>query len=64
MEPALKDLQDLAEAFGPALQGVLEQVEDWSAYAPLEMLDNGDIIIRRKHPAPPLPDDVPEHIDI
>lgn len=59
MEPALEDLQDLAEEFGPSLQefasemgpalrDLLDQVEDWSVYAPPEVLDNGDIIIRRK----------------
>ena len=62
MEPALEDLQGLAEEFGPALQdftaqmgpalrGLLEDVEDWSVYEPPEILDNGDIIIRRKPPA-------------
>ena len=67
MEPALEDLQGLAEDFGPALRdftaqmgpalrGLLEEVEDWSVYEPPEMLDNGDIIIRRK----PRPGDMPE----
>ena len=61
MEPAMDGLQDLAEDFGPALRdftaqmgpalrGLLEEVDDWSAYHPPEMLDNGDIIIRRKTP--------------
>ena len=68
MEPALEDLQGLAEEFGPALRdftaqmgpalrGLLDEVEDWSVYEPPVMLDNGDIIIRRK-PAPDAP--VPE----
>lgn len=59
MEPALDDLQGLGEKFtpalrgfmaemGPALEGLLDQVEDWNAYHPPEVLDNGDIIIRRK----------------
>ena len=68
MEPALEDLQGLAEEFGPALsdftaqmgpalRGLLEEVEDWSVYEPPEMLENGDIIIRRKPPADaPVPD--------
>lgn len=61
MEPALEDLQGLAEDVGPALQDfalqmgpalrdMLDQVEDWSAYHPPEILENGDIIIRRKTP--------------
>ena len=66
MQPTINDLQGLAaelgpqlDAFltemGPALQGLLEQVEDWSAYHPPEVLENGDIIIRRKEPkTPPL----------
>ena len=70
MEPALDDLQGMAQQFGPALQDfaaqmgpalrdLLDEVEDWSVYAPPEMLENGDIIIRRKpDPAPePDPDD-------
>ncbi|MEM8654507.1 MAG: hypothetical protein AAGF36_07150 [Pseudomonadota bacterium] len=61
MEPALEDLQGMAQEFGPALRdftaqmgpalrGLLEEVEDWSVYHPPEMLENGDIIIRRKTP--------------
>jgi len=77
MEPTLQDLQGLAEEFGPALRdftaqmgpalrGLLEDVEDWSAYHPPEMLDNGDIIIRRKSPdAPPAGQTAPDdQIDI
>ncbi|WP_223422970.1 hypothetical protein [Tateyamaria pelophila] len=61
MEPALDNLKELADEFGPALEsfstqmgpalrGLLAEVEDWSVYHPPEMLDNGDIIIRRKVP--------------
>lgn len=61
MEPALDNLKELADEFGPALEsfstqmgpalrGLLADVEDWSVYHPPEMLDNGDIIIRRKVP--------------
>ena len=81
MEPALDDLQGLAQEFGPALgdfvaqmgpamRDLLEQVEDWSVYAPPEILENGDIIIRRKPPEDmpditPKPDeDTKEQIDI
>lgn len=66
MEPALDEMQDLAEdlrptlrdfaaTMGPALQDLLSEVEDWSVYHPPEMLPNGDIILRRKTPKDPAP---------
>ncbi|WP_299282578.1 hypothetical protein [uncultured Tateyamaria sp.] len=69
MEPALEDLQGLAEEFGPSLQGfmqemgpalrdILSDVQDWSVYEAPEMLDNGDIVIRRK-PSEDAPVDPP-----
>ncbi|TNF57774.1 MAG: hypothetical protein EP307_13320 [Rhodobacteraceae bacterium] len=59
MAPALEDLSGLAERFGPAmgeflkemgpaLGAILDEVKDWSAYHPPEILPNGDILIRRK----------------
>lgn len=64
MEPALKELEgmaqemepalrDFAREMGPALRDLLDEVEDWSAYHPPEMLPNGDIILRRKTPEAP-----------
>lgn len=64
MEPALKELdeisremqpllRDFAAEMGPALGELLEQVEDWTVYHPPEMLENGDIIIRRRVPLEP-----------
>ncbi|WP_052249490.1 hypothetical protein [Tateyamaria sp. ANG-S1] len=61
MEPAMDNLQGMAEEFGPAmrdfasqmgpaLRNLLDEVEDWSVYHPPEKLENGDIIIRRKTP--------------
>jgi hypothetical protein len=83
MEPALRDLEDLAgelepamrsfvEEMGPALEGLMDDVRDWSAYHPPERLPNGDIILRRKSPeemdppetAPESPPDAPREIDI
>jgi len=79
MEPALEDLKGMAEEFGPALRdftaqmgpalrGLLDEVEDWSVYEAPEMLDNGDIIIRRKPeqdiPAPDADADPDAQIDI
>lgn len=64
MEPMLQELdkaareaepflRDFMLEMGPALTGILEKVDDWSAYHPPEMLENGDIIIRRKVPLTP-----------
>ncbi|MGY3438778.1 MULTISPECIES: hypothetical protein [unclassified Marinovum] len=77
MEPALKDLEGLAQeiepglrAFanemGPALRDLMAEVEDWSAYHPPEVLENGDIIIRRKTPDERIedPEEVPDEIDL
>ncbi len=70
MEPALDDLQGLAETIGPSMQTFLaemgpaladiaSQVEDWSVYEMPEVLPNGDIIIRRK-PEEDRPDQSPD----
>ncbi|MGR3271340.1 hypothetical protein DU478_04970 [Thalassococcus profundi] len=61
MEPALEELQGLADEMrpalrdfaaemGPAMRDLLAEVEDWSVYHPPEMMPNGDIILRRKTP--------------
>jgi hypothetical protein len=68
MSPALKEMSKLMEEAGPALQDflvqmgpklrdVLDEVEDWSVYSAPEVLENGDIIIRRK---PPVPEAAPQ----
>lgn len=70
MAPALDDLAGLAEQFGPAMRGfiqemgpamadILEKVEDWSVYHPPEILPNGDILIRRKQ-VPDAPQNPPQ----
>ncbi len=77
MEPALDGMQDFAlkagpafkefiEAMGPAMLEVFEQVEDWSAYDVPEILENGDIIIRKKPKSEKDADRAPadEQIDI
>ena len=76
MEPTMDELGALADEIGPALRSfttemgpalrdLLEQVEDWSAYHPPEVLPNGDIIIRRKQDdqAPPEPEALPQPKD-
>ncbi|MGR3393868.1 MULTISPECIES: hypothetical protein [Rhodobacterales] len=66
LDPAMRELEDLAgemepalrsfgEEMGPALRDLMGQVQDWSRYEPPEMLPNGDIILRRKPEAPDLP---------
>ncbi|MBY6004299.1 hypothetical protein KUV62_10290 [Salipiger bermudensis] len=61
LDPALRGLEDLAgemepalrsfrEEMGPALQDLMGKVKDWSVYHPPEMLENGDIILRRREP--------------
>ena len=59
MEPALRDLQ---EGMEPALRDLMEKLDDLDAYHLPEVLPNGDIIIRRKTPLDPAPDD--EEIEI
>jgi hypothetical protein len=65
MEPALRELEGLAEdiepalrsfaeEMGPALRDLMAQVEDWSAYEPPVVLPNGDILLKRKEDAAPL----------
>lgn len=69
MQPALRELEDLAEdmepalrqfaqEMGPALRDLLATVEDWSAYEPPVVLPNGDILLKRK-PDMPTPDALP-----
>lgn len=63
MEPAIEEFQGLTDDLGPALRDfaaemgpklseLLSEVEDWSVYEAPEVLENGDIIIRRKPEAP------------
>lgn len=69
MSPTLRDLQDLAAEYGPAMRrflaemgpalaDVIKEVEDWSRYEVPEILPNGDIIIRKKPDTPADPDDL------
>ncbi len=61
MEPAMDELEGLAQEMGPLLdklsaemapvmEKLLDEVDDWAAYQLPETLPNGDIIIRRKTP--------------
>lgn len=61
VEPAIKDLEGLAEKvgpdlrrfveeMGPAFAEIMNEIGDLSAYHPPEILPNGDIILRKKTP--------------
>lgn len=63
MEPAIDELQGLADDFGPRMQlfaeeigpafvELMDQVDDFTNYQAPEFLPNGDIIIRRRDDAP------------
>lgn len=77
MAPAWDDLRGMFEEVGPSFRGfmtemgpalgdLMDQVQDWSAYDPPEILPNGDIIIRRKpdQPENTQPKGLPEDIEI
>ncbi|SNX68850.1 hypothetical protein SAMN05878503_102313 [Cereibacter ovatus] len=55
MEPAMRDMGDAMAELQPALRDLLAQVDDLRNYQAPERLPNGDILIRRKPDAPPLP---------
>ena len=63
-EPAIRELQDLAqnvgpamqmlrEEMGPALAEIMSRIDDIGNYESPEILPNGDIVIRRDPTAPP-----------
>ncbi len=71
MSPALENMRRLSaeygpalfsflEEMGPALGEMLDQVKDWTAYDPPEMLPNGDIILRKKPDTETTPDSDPD----
>lgn len=70
MEPALdemaKALEQLGPTIAPALESLMAMVDDMTNYEMPEMLENGDIIIRRKPDAPPVepPADAAPGVDL
>ncbi|MFU8864787.1 MAG: hypothetical protein ACNA7O_12810 [Rhodobacterales bacterium] len=75
MAPALEDLRDMLLTMGPVMQQFLREmgpamtellgrIDDLTVYQMPELLPNGDIIIRRKPDAGPLPPPADEEIDI
>lgn len=63
MEPALEGMRGFMNEMGPAMADLLAEIQDWSVYEPPEVLDNGDIIIRRKPDPVPEPPEKPETSD-
>lgn len=51
MEPAMQDMGRAITEMQPALKELLAMMGDVTKYHAPEMLENGDIIIRRKTPA-------------
>ncbi len=51
MEPALKDMGEAVAEMEPKLRELMAIVDDITNYHPPELLENGDILIRRKTPA-------------
>ena len=76
MEPAIEDFREFAKTaephlrallseMGPALMQVLDRIDDIANYEAPEILENGDIILRRKREAPDFtPDLEAPEIDI
>ena len=54
MEPALEGMGDALTELQPALDSMMGMIDDMTNYSMPEMLENGDIIMRRKPDAPPV----------
>jgi hypothetical protein len=50
LEGWVEELGPKLEELGPTLEGLADKIDGMSAYHPPEVLENGDIIIRRKVP--------------
>ena len=68
MEPAIDDLEGFVDEIGPAMRGMSENlrpivtdilgaIDDIRYYREIEVLENGDILIRRDRTAPPFGSD-------
>lgn len=60
MEGWAKELGPKLEELGPLLEDLARKMGDLSAYHPPEVLENGDILIRRKQPRDTRPAPAPE----
>ena len=52
MEKALGDMQPMLDELGPRFAELLTLMGDVTNFHPPEVLENGDILIRRKAPLP------------
>ena len=52
MKPALEEMGPKLQELGPHLQMLTDKIADFSSYELPEVLPNGDILIRKKRPAP------------
>lgn len=57
VEPGLRDMEQALRLMEPELRALVDMVGDLRNYEAPEKLPNGDILIRRKADAPPLPQD-------
>lgn len=53
--PEIGQMQEALKSLAPELQNLVEMMGDVQNYQPPERLPNGDILIRRKPGAPPVP---------
>jgi hypothetical protein len=54
LEPALEGMGGALTELKPALDSMMAMIDDMTNYTMPEMLENGDIIMRRKPEAPPI----------
>ena len=54
LEPALEGMGEALTELQPALDSMMGLIDDMTNYSMPEMLENGDIIMRRKPEAPPV----------
>lgn len=60
MEPALEGMGQALGEMKPAIDELMGMIDSMTYYQMPEMLENGDIIIRRKPDAPPVTPPAPE----
>lgn len=64
MEPALGEMGKALEEMKPAMDQLMGMIDSITNYQAPEMLENGDIIIRRKPDAPPVEPKSPDGIEL